>query len=97
MIGGKRLPAGKYTLWTIPGSKEWLVMFNDKMYSWGVGFDQKPSREAEHDVLETTVPVQKLSKPVEQFTISFAPERGGAVMNLVWDRTKISIPVLPAE
>ena len=36
MIEGNYLPAGDYTLWTIPNDTSWQVMFNSKQYPWGV-------------------------------------------------------------
>lgn len=95
-INGEILPQGKYTLWTIPGEAEWEIIFNSEMYGWGVGFDQKASRQAQHDVLSATVPVKKLDPPVEQFTIEIT-QGNDAVMNLRWDDTSVSLPMEFAE
>ncbi|MEM7186811.1 MAG: DUF2911 domain-containing protein, partial [Bacteroidota bacterium] len=47
IIDGQELPAGDYTLWTIPGEEEWEIIFNSKMYPWGVRWqDSKAMREA---------------------------------------------------
>ena len=91
MIGGKSLPAGKYTLWTIPESDVWTIIFNNKQYSWGVDFKTRPSREPEADVLQVKVPVQKVSPIVDQFTISFQNPPESALV-LVWDDVKIVVP-----
>lgn len=91
-IGGETLKAGKYTLWTIPGEREWTVIFNSKMYPWGVNFSQEASREAEFDVLSTKVALEKLSEPTELFTISFAYQEI-LNMSLAWDKTKVSVPM----
>ena len=41
-IDGQTLAAGTYSLWTIPDREQWQVIFNSKMYPWGVNFtDQK--------------------------------------------------------
>lgn len=91
-VGGKELPAGKYSLWTIPGADEWTIIFNEKMYGWGVGFGAQASVDREADVLSLTAPVEKLSSPVDTFTIKF--EEGEALkLSLLWDDTKVSIPV----
>lgn len=93
-IDGKTLPAGKYTLWTIPGEDSWEVIFNGKMYGWGVtilsGGKETP-REPEADVLKISVPVQKSPTVTEQFTIAFEDIPSSA-MTLAWDQTKISVP-----
>jgi hypothetical protein len=91
IIGGKSLPAGKYTLWTIPESDVWTIIFNNKQYSWGVDFKTRPSREPEADVLQVKVPVQKVSPIVDQFTISFQNPPESALV-LTWDDVKIVVP-----
>lgn len=93
-FGGKNLPAGSYTLWTIPGQEEWTVIINSKQYSWGVNFQSQASREAESDVLQVTVPVQRLSTPVEQFTIDFEKDAGSTALVLMWDDTRIAVPLV---
>jgi Protein of unknown function (DUF2911) len=91
-IGGKALPAGKYTLWTIPEKDQWTVIFNKKQYFWGVNFSSVASREPEADVLQIQVPVEILSAPVEQFTISFDKQAQLALV-LVWDNVKVAVPI----
>ncbi|MBS1583397.1 MAG: DUF2911 domain-containing protein [Bacteroidetes bacterium] len=91
-IGGKTLPAGKYTLWTIPGEKDWQVIFNKKMYGWGVDFNASASREPAEDALQVTVPVEALPQEVEQFTISIE-DTPGPTLVLAWDRTRVAVPL----
>src|ERR1700675_3642107 len=38
-IGGKTLKAGKYSLYTKPGEKEWQVIFNSQTGQWGIKMD----------------------------------------------------------
>src|SRR5688572_20929448 len=33
-VEGKELPAGKYSLFTIPGEKEWTIIFNKNAKQW---------------------------------------------------------------
>lgn len=91
-IGGKALPAGKYTLWTIPGPKEWKVIWNKKMYGWGIKFDKQASREPAEDALEVTVPVETLPTSLEMFTIT-VEDAPVPTMVLAWDLTKVSVPL----
>ncbi len=94
-VAGKPLPAGKYTLWTIPNQDSWEVIFNKKMYGWGVtlisGGKETP-REPGEDALQVTVPTQKLGSTMEQFTISFDQSKGH-FLTLAWDDTKVSVPI----
>lgn len=92
-IDGKTLPVGKYTLWTIPNEDSWQVIFNSKMYGWGINFDGTAIKEDEADVLTITVPVEKLTNVVEQFTISFDDASNGTALNLAWDDVKVSVPI----
>ena len=89
-IGGKTLPAGKYTLWTIPEKDQWTVIFNGKQYDWGVSFGAKASREAEADVLQIKVPTATLGSVQERFNISF--DQTTPALVLAWDMTKVVVP-----
>lgn len=94
LVGDKKLPAGKYTLWTIPGEKEWEVIFNEKEYSWGVTWGSRAAREAEFDIVNITIPREELKSIVEQFTIAFeARGQDTVLLSLAWDLTKVSVPI----
>lgn len=69
-LGGKALAAGTYTLWSIPEAATWQVIFNSKMYPWGVNYDGEPQRNPTADVLTVEVPTETLESEVENFTIS---------------------------
>ena len=97
MVDGSFLPAGKYTLWTIPGEESWKVIFNSKMYPWGIDSEMKAYREAEFDVLVLEVPVQNMNEVVEQFSIYFERANDLIIMNLAWDQTKVSFPIQNAK
>ena len=97
LVDGSLLPAGKYTLWTIPGEETWKVIFNSKMYPWGIDSEMKAYREAEFDVLVLEVPVEEMNEVVEQFSIYFERENDLVIMNLEWDQTKISFPLQNAK
>ncbi len=91
-FGGKSLPKGKYSLWTIPNEQTWKVILNSDIPSWGVGFDGQALREPEKDVLTIEAPVVIQDKEFEQFTISV--EKMGEEMELIfiWDKTLVAVP-----
>ena len=93
LIDNQELPAGLYTLWTIPGENKWTVIFNSKQYPWGVDETMKPMREPEFDVVSVEVVVQELNQVVEQFTISFDNSTDNLSLTMAWDQTKISVPL----
>ena len=95
----KTLPAGTYSLWTIPNKDSWKVIFNTKIPTWGVTRvnGNQTTREADHDVVTVEVPVRKLQEPVEDFSINFEKEAQGQYtqeyLSLAWDTAKIKIPI----
>ena len=93
MIEGKLMPKGEYTLWTIPHDTVWEVIFNTKQYPWGVDEQMRPMREPQFDLLDVNEPVHLLSKAVEQFTIAFDNTTDDLKMTLVWDKTKVEVPM----
>lgn len=94
LVDGSLLPAGRYTLWTIPMEDTWKVIFNSEMYPWGITANQVPSRLPEFDVLVVEVPIYKLNNPLEQFTVYFEEKQNLIFFNLVWDRTLVRVPIL---
>lgn len=93
LVDGSTLAAGTYTLWTIPKENSWKVIFNSKLYPWGITPDGQPSSEAEFDILTIEVPVKKLEEPLEQFTIDFENTHDFILMRMAWDRTMVEIPI----
>src|SRR5690554_991206 len=64
-VGGHPVSAGTYSLYTIPGDKEWTIIIN-KQLSWGTQYSQ------EEDVLRvTTNAISRKAAPAEWFTIYF--------------------------
>ncbi len=92
-IGNDSLPEGKYTLWTIPNEKFWQVIFNSKMYPWGVNEEMKAMRNPKYDILSIKVPVEHLNTTVEQFTIGFDNTTDNLSMTMAWDNLKIVVPL----
>lgn len=85
-IEGKELAAGKYTLFTIPGEKEWTIIFNKKLGQWGAYDYEKTKAE---DVLSVTVPAGKPSAFVETFTIAVEKDH----VSLQWENTAVAFKV----
>ncbi|MCP9198348.1 DUF2911 domain-containing protein [Gramella sp. GC03-9] len=97
LVDGSLLPAGKYTLWTIPMENSWKVIFNSEMYPWGIDMEEKAYRNPESDALVLERPVEKLSQNIDQFTILLEQEAEFINMMFVWDRTLVSLPLKMAE
>ena len=87
-IGGTKLPAGKYTLWTLPSEGTWKLIINKETGQWGTKYDEKQDL-ARIDMEKTALP-----QPVEQFTISFDKKNDDtAKLNLDWENTRVSVVV----
>ena len=88
-ISGSLLPAGTYSLFTIPGKDNWIIILNKDLGLWG-----SYNYNIKQDVLRFGVPVMQLDKEVfEAFTIQFDQRNSVADLLLLWDKTKISIPI----
>src|SRR5262249_25416171 len=65
-VGGKDVPAGSYTLFTIPSADKWTLILSKKTGEWGTDYPGEGE-----DLLRTDMKVTKLDTPVENFTIGF--------------------------
>jgi hypothetical protein len=81
-FGDVTVPAGSYSLFTIPGPAEWTLIVNSETGQTGT------SRKPERDLHRIPMKVSALSHPVERFTIGVAPEAGGGVLYMEWDTTR---------
>ena len=97
MIDSTLIPAGEYTLWTVPGDSVWDVILNTKQYPWGVDEQMRPMREPQFDIVIVQSPVEHLNKSVEQFTIAFDNTTDDLELTMVWDKTKIAVPLTVVE
>ena len=74
IVGGKKLAAGKYGLWTIPGEKEWTWIFSSSWDTWGTNYD--PSK----DVIRITGPFKDSGESMERMTFKVE----GGMVSLHW-------------
>ncbi len=91
-IEGKTLPAGKYSLWTVPDEDIWIVIFNSEYGQWGINSKGEANRDPAKDVISVDVmPVQQ-DQEFEQFTIAFEQTGEEAEMVFIWDKTLVAMP-----
>ena len=86
-VAGTTLPAGKYSLWTLPSPTGWMLIVNRNTGQWGTEYD------AQYDLVRLPMKVERLAQPVEQFTIAIEPRGKGGVLALAWERTRASVPL----
>ncbi|MCE7066558.1 DUF2911 domain-containing protein [Dyadobacter sp. CY326] len=88
-FGGKKIKAGTYSLFTIPGEKEWTVILSSDLDYWGA-YQYKEA----NDVLRVTAPVKAAEAPIENFSIVFEKVSDtSAKMFLGWASSVIEVPV----
>jgi hypothetical protein len=85
-IGGNAVPAGKYTMYTIPGEKGWKLIINKQTGQWGTDYDEK------QDLLRANMSVSTVPA-VENFTISFHEMGKGCHLYLDWETTRAAVEI----
>ena len=88
VVGGKAVPAGSYTIFTVPTADKWTLIINKKTGEWGIPYTYESDELARIDMK-----VSKLPSPVENFTISYEKSGSGCTMNLDWETTRASIDI----
>lgn len=87
MIGGTAVPAGTYTLWTLPSASGAQLIINKQHGQWGTDYD------ASQDLVHLPLTRSALTAPVEQFTIAIDPSGStGGTLRMRWEGTEYSIP-----
>lgn len=100
-IGDELLPAGTYSLFTVPDPETWTVHFNSTLGLSGTGYFTPgegftPVDLDATDVLVVEAAVAPLEEEVDQFTIAFEEVEGGTEMCLRWITTEVCVPMTVA-
>lgn len=92
-IEGKKLLPGKYSVWTVPDSTMWTVMFNSEYGQWGINHKGEINRDSTRDVLSVPIIAVTQGRTFEQFTIAFEKVGEEAEMVMMWDNTVVAVPI----
>ncbi|MCC8425624.1 DUF2911 domain-containing protein [Mucilaginibacter sp. UR6-11] len=87
-IGGKTLPAGKYSLFATPGEKEWKIIFNSQLGEWGIKRNGEANDDPAKDVVVVTVTPKMV--PMTERLKYVITAKG---FDLVWETTSVSVEV----
>ncbi|MEO1652282.1 MAG: DUF2911 domain-containing protein, partial [Bacteroidota bacterium] len=83
-IGGEILKAGTYTVFTVPGEKNWEVIFNSTLGQWGA---YRYEDNKSFNVLKAEAKVAQSKEFIyEAFTIQFEETRKGVDLVFAWDQ-----------
>jgi hypothetical protein len=89
LINGQKLPAGTYSLHTIPNKDEWTIVFNGTSNQWG-SFDYDPAK----DTLRVKVKPEWLQTSEEWLSYSFDPvTEDSAQVNIRWEKVNVPFTV----
>lgn len=88
VIGGKKLPAGHYALYSQPKADSWDVIFYDDTNNWGLPEKYDDKKE----VLRTTVKPEFLSRNVETLTIGINNlDNDYGFLEIAWEKTMVAV------
>jgi hypothetical protein len=88
VVGGKNIPAGSYTIFTVPTADKWTLIINKKTGEWGI-----PYKYESDELARVDMKVSKLLSPVEDFTISYDKSASGCAMHIDWETTRASVDI----
>lgn len=97
VVGGQTIPAGTYTLWTVPAPDGWKLIFNRQTKApcpasgacdpnrpnlWGTDYS------ADSDFVRVDMQVAAVDTPVERFLITVEPQGDGGIMAFTWEKRR---------
>jgi hypothetical protein len=92
-VAGIEVTPGRYSLYTVPGEKQWEIIVNRATSQWGHE-DRYTDAVKKQEVGRGKLAAESLPAPVETFTIRAEPAGGdGQALVLEWEKTRVRIPV----
>ena len=88
LVGGKHVPAGSYTLFTVPDKDKWVLIVSKKTGEWGIPYPGMDSDLARVDMKVSATP-----SAVENFTIAFDKSGKGCTLRMEWENTRASVDI----
>jgi hypothetical protein len=86
-FGDFKLPAGSYSLYTLPSESRWTLIINKMTGQFHTYYPEQD------DLAKIPMTIERLSAPIEQLTISaVARPQGGGALRLEWETTRVSAP-----
>jgi len=86
VFGTTVVPAGKYTLWTLPTPTGAKLIINSETGQWGTDY------HADKDFARVDLTSKRVSPPVEQFVIGVVPQGSGGLLRFAWDDKEYTVP-----
>lgn len=86
-IGTLAVPAGTYTVYTVPGEKAWTLIINKQTGQWGTQYDQA------QDLGRVEMTVEPVQAAVEKFTIAINATGAKGTLTMEWENTRASVAI----
>lgn len=88
-FGGKRIKKGKYSLWSIPGKKDWVIILNKETGQYGTNYD--PNK----DYIRVSVPSKQTSPALNDLRISLRQNQKnkGLILRIRWENTVVEVDI----
>jgi hypothetical protein len=87
-FGDTKVKAGTYSLFTIPGEKEWTIILSSDINVWGAY-----TYKQDQDVARIKAATSQSKDILEAFSIVFEESKTGADMNLGWGKLRVKVPI----
>jgi len=88
VVGGKTVPAGSYTIFTVPAADKWTLIVNKKTGEPGI-----PYKYESDELARVDMQVSELTSPLENFTITYDKSGNGCTMRIDWETTRASVDI----
>jgi Protein of unknown function (DUF2911) len=88
-VNGKKLPAGKYSLFAIPGEKKWDIVLNSQTGQWGI----KRGGDANYDSTNNVITVSVTTKASTSMNERLVYEVTKKALILKWENLEVPIPI----
>lgn len=88
-FGSATVPAGTYTLYSVPNEKgPWYLVVNKQNGQWGTEYHQ------DQDLVRIPMTTKPIGSSVEKFAINVVPDGSGGAIQLMWDKTEADAPFI---
>ena len=91
-VGKLAIPAGSYTIFTVPTPGKWTLIINKKTGEWGI-----PYKYEADELGRVDMKVSVTSGPVENFTIAFDQRSNTCQLTLSWENTQASVGIVEGK
>ncbi len=95
-VAGIPVPAGRHSLYTVPGPESWEIIVNRSVSQWGLESEYTDSVKA-GELGRAILPSESSATAIERLTLSVSPADstvGTRDLILEWEGTRIRIPVV---